>query len=218
MLKLVLVLIISINICLIAREADSSKAPIKQINETQFQLDNIFIDVAKQEVMLPAAVNMKDGLVEVFLCARGGKVHESVFVAEVVPYYLQVALILIGLKDGHDDLYKSSKFRVKGDSVEIWVDWKTAGVTHSYRAEELIWNMTADTTMRKTSWVFTGSWVEQGRFIADDVKSLVTTYNDRAAIIDNPLTTGQNDEVYRANKKVLPTKETAVRITIKANQ
>jgi hypothetical protein len=211
-----LVSIFGILTILIAQDADSIKAPIKQINEAQYQLDNIFIDVAKREVTLPATVNMQDGLVEVFLCARGGKVHESVFVADVVPYYLQVALILIGLKDGHDALYQKTETQIKGDPLEIWIDWQDGSATKRYHAEELIWNVTESTTMRQTSWVFTGSWLEQGRFMADDVKSLVTTYNDPSTIIDNPLATGQNDEVYRANKKVLPPKGTPVTIMIKA--
>jgi hypothetical protein len=212
------ILLMVLTVGLNAQEKDSTNAPIKQINDSQYRLDNIFIDAAKREVSFPAMVNMERGLVEVFVCARGGKVHESVFVADVVPYYLQVALILIGLKDGHDEIYRTKQEAIKGDPVELWVDWQIDDETKRYRAEDLIWNITANATMPYTSWIFRGSWTEQGRFMADDVKSLVTTYNDPATIIDNPLATGQNDELYHANHQVLPPKGTPVTITIRAKE
>lgn len=201
---------------LTAQEIDSTKAPIKQLNETQYQLDNIIIDIDKRIITLPAEVNMQDGLVEVFLCARGGKIHESVLVSNVIPYYMKVALLLIGLKDGNDPMYTNEKSPVKGDPVTIWISWQSEGKEKKYRAESLIWNITDNATMEQTDWIFTGSRMEQGQFMADDVKSLITTYNDPSTIIDNPLVTGVNDEVYRANKNLLPPKGTAVTVIIKA--
>jgi hypothetical protein len=69
--------------------------------------------------------------------------------------------------------------------------------------------------MQLTDWVFSGSRMKDGRFMADIGKSLITTYHDPDSILDNPLPTGGDDETYRVNDKLVPQKGTPVTLTIK---
>jgi len=200
----------------ISQENENTKSLIKQTGDSTYQLKNIFINSAKKEVRFPAKINMQEGLIEVFVCTPGGKIHESVLVADIVPYYLQVSLLLLGLNSSESDKYDKVISPVKGDEVEVWVNWAENTKTKKYRAEELIWNAARNKTMEKSNWIFVGSKIVNGQFMADHVKSLVTTYNDQYTIIDNPLATGSNDELYRANEKLLPPKSTEVEVIIRA--
>jgi hypothetical protein len=180
-------------------------------------LDEIKIDTNERTITFPARVNMQKGLVEVFLCSRGGKTHESIFVTDITPYFMQVALLMIGLKPADPEQYLSPDTPISGDPVQINVSWTDSlGTQHRYEGDELVWNMANGKPMRKTRWVFVGSQTINGKFMADDVKSIITTYNDPTTIIDNPLSTGRNDELYSSHEALVPAKGTGVSIEIKA--
>ena len=53
-------------------------------------------------------------------------------------------------------------------------------------------------------------------FAADSEKSLIATYRDPVALINNRLPTGSDDTVYVANHRVLPREGTEVQLVIHA--
>jgi len=163
---------------------------------------------------MPGKVNMQKGIIEVLACVPGGKLHESILEINIIPYYLQVSLLLIGLQSAESKEYKDDNRPFKGDEVEIWVKWEENNQQKLIRAEELVWNSAKAVPMEKTNWIFTGSKIENGVFMADRIKSLITTYNDQFTIIDNPLIEGNNDEIFRANEKIVPAKWTAIELII----
>jgi hypothetical protein len=70
--------------------------------------------------------------------------------------------------------------------------------------------------MPPTPWLFTGSMVVDGRFIADLDGSIIATYSDPAAVLNNPLAGRLDDTVYEANADILPAPGTEVTVTIAA--
>lgn len=194
--------------------ADSTQPPISKIGDNLYQLGSITLDSKKRELIIPGQVNMQKGIIELLACAPGGKVHESVLVLDVVPYHLQVALLLLGLKYVGGLEYQGDPRTPQGDSVEVWVTWKEEGKEKKVRGEEMVWDVVRNAPMETTPWVFVGSKVNQGTFMADVEKSLITTYHDPLTILDNPLTTGGNDEVYKVNEKLVPPKGTPVTVII----
>jgi len=72
------------------------------------------------------------------------------------------------------------------------------------RGEDLVLNYVNNKPMQPTHWVFSGSEIVEGTFVASVEQSIVTTYHDPFTIIDNPLPTGADDTVYGANKSILP--------------
>ncbi len=211
-----LLLLISFVLQASAQDKAKNDSLVKKISDHVYQLEQLTIDTKERTVTLPARVNMQKGLIEVFLCSRGGKVHESIFVTDVIPYYLQVALLMIGLEPSDPDQYQNRKAPLTGDPVQIDVTWEKDDEDVRYRAHELVWNMATESQMEETEWIFTGSRHVNGTFMADDIKSLITTYNDPFTIIDNPLATGSNDELYIVYEERVPLKETLVTISIKA--
>jgi hypothetical protein len=166
-------------------------------------------------------VNMDRGPVEVFACAPGGKTHESVVVLDCVPSGLHAGLLALGLSPGGpfslgpDGVLQPPT----GDGVLIEARWTDAsGMSQVARAEDWIWNVAQGRAMERAAWIFAGSYLvpQQGRpgetrYAADTVKSLVTTYHDASAILENPWP-GDDDTRYHANIHAVPEVGTPVTV------
>jgi hypothetical protein len=191
--------------------------PVKMIEENVYQIGNLLLDGNQRMISMPGSVNMANGLIELFACAPGGKVHESVLVIDIEPYHLQVGLLMLGLEHRGNLEYQGDPATPDGDPVEIFVEWKNpaSGKAESCRAEQFVYNVPGKHPMKDTYWVFTGSRVVNGVFAAQEEKSLVTTYHDPNTIIDNPLETGADDTFYEVNSSLVPPEGTKVTVIIK---
>lgn len=184
----------------------------------------------QQAIAFPATtVQVGEGVwLEVFLCARNGKTHESLFVTEISPKKLHLSLILLGLQTERDQGRKGPQFLgdesvPAGDSVVIIVEWKTeSGTYRRLRGERLVRNVIREQSMRETGFVFAGSmWKKtadgQGEiFTANRVKTLVALYHDPTAILDIPIPQGGTDIVYQPNAGLMPERGTEVRMIMRA--
>lgn len=195
---------------------DTSQSQIAKVGDHTYKLGSLTIDSELREITIPGKVNMHKGMIELLACGPGGKTHESVLVLDVAPYHLQVALLLLGLQYVGGLAYQGDPHTPRGDSVEVWVKWKNGDRDTSVRGEDLVWDIPRNRHMEHTPWVFVGSIMSDGKFMADVEKSLITTYHDPLTILDNPLTTGGDDTLYRVNEDLVPAKGTPVEVRIKA--
>lgn len=171
-----------------------------------------------------AASNMP---LELFVCAEGGKDYESVAVVKCRPQNIQLALILFGLREGKSPEYFGDPGRLDGDFILIFIEWEKDGKKVSYRAEDLIIDIRTKKTMPRAGWVFTGSkFVDEidydtqkptGNkiYLANATKTIIATYHDPAAIIDNPTESGGLGNVYLPNKDIIPERGTKIKVTIR---
>ena len=200
-----------------AQEPDSSATPpIVKLSSTTYKIGNILLNIEDRVVHFPGQVNMNEGIVELLACAPGGKTHESVLVVNIIPYHLQVALLLLGLNYGDNIEYQGDPNTPLGDSVEVWIEWQGINQEFRVRGEDLIFNLASKKTMTHTHWIFSGSRIINGTFMADREGSIITTYHDPHTILDNPLPGGGNDELYVVNSKLVPSKGTPVEVFVKA--
>ncbi len=198
-------------------QSDSVKEnPIEKIGENTYRIGNLILNSNERTVTLNGMFNMEKGVIELLACATGGKLHESVIVLDVIPYHLQVSMILLGLTYKGGVEYQGDTRTPEGDSVEIFVSWMHEDKDKTVRAEDIIWDVKQSASMEHTPWVFVGSKMVEGRFMADQEKSLITTFHDPFTIFDNPLQGGSNDEIYTVNEKLVPKKGTPVKVIIKA--
>lgn len=177
--------------------------------------------LAESCVEVDGRVNMDRGPVEVFACVPGGKTHESVVVLDCLPSGLHAGLLVLDMLPGHP-------FRVgpdgalqppTGDGVRIEVRWTdAAGRSQVARAEDWIWNVAQERAMEPAAWIFAGSYLSPRRgepgktnYAADMTKSLVVTYHDASAILENPWP-GADDTRYHANIHAVPEVGTPVTV------
>ena len=192
---------------------------IVKIDEDHYQVGNVQVDKRSREITIPGRVNMNDGPIEYFAVTPGGKTHESVLVLDVQPLHLQLALLLFGLDYGHNLSFQGDSAMPMGDRVKIEVSWTDLKGKQVRRpASTLIKDLQANKSMGPTDWVFTGSVMNQGNFMADMDGSIIAVYNDPVAILNNPLEGRVDDTVYGSNKDTVPQPGTKITMIVKALQ
>ena len=190
--------------------------PIKLVAPGVFEIGGVQITKKENKVTFPCKVNMSRGLLEYVIVGRMGKLHESLLMAEVEPFPLQVALLLMGLEGSmHPLAHQGDPRKPEGDPVEIWVQWDDGGQTRKARIEDWVAVAPDLKPMQNTNWIFTGSYtMAGGAFMAQTEKSIVAIYHDPAALFDNPSPEGASDKVWFVNEAKVPPVGTPVTVIV----
>ena len=98
----------------------------------------------------------------------------------------------------------------------MWVEWtdEESGETRRERAERFVKNKETGGALEDGPWVFTGSVVIDGEFKALAEETLIATYWDPFAIINNPYSSGGNDDILFSNDALVPKEGTKIRFEI----
>jgi hypothetical protein len=180
-------------------------------------------------VAVPGMVLLDNGLIELFACGIGGKEHESVLRLECDIHSLDSALTLAGFQRGRIKGSKRQKGRI-GDRLIALVQWKNLeGGVITHRAEDLVIHAGRQTPMPRIGWVYVGRWYEANDpmsspknkktykiLMAASTRSLVTTWRDESALLDNPMPDAEDDSLYYANPVPLPPPGTKVMLILRA--
>ncbi len=176
-------------------------------------LGTLQVDLANRELVIFGHVNQVTEIIELLACGPEGKTHESTFVLNVDPVDLQAGILLLGIEPGTPPT--SLGFgQPSGPEVDIWVDWVVGGTSHTVRAEQTVVNNKSGTVLPDTGWVFTGSVMEEGQFMASSEYSLIATYWDPYAILNLPLPIGGDDTALEAHEPALPAFGTPITMRI----
>lgn len=173
---------------------------------------------------------MRDGLLEYLLVSNTGKTHESLFSTEVPPYHLQVAMLLLGAKGADLELLTNAPPSgpitnaelqthgpppVPGDPVEMSVGWKSSGTNVTHRMESLVVDKNTGKAMPEGPWIFNGSIVWEGAFIAQIEGSIMAIITDISAMFNSPHPERDRDSLWFIREKILPPEGSEVSIVVK---
>lgn len=180
-------------------------------------------------VVIPGIALVNRGLVELFGCGEGGKEHETIIRVDSNVQALDLALTSAGFKRGRLPEKTDIKLPDQGSRVLILVQWiDKDGKLVTHRSEDLIVSMRRNSPMPRVGWTYVGQWMEvadptspKGEkkhkvLAATGSRSLVTTFRDRTALLDNPLEEAVDDTLFAANYMLLPRSGTPVRIIFRA--
>ncbi|MBI5056097.1 MAG: hypothetical protein HZB61_05735 [Nitrospirae bacterium] len=200
------------------------KAPPAQVVEKLapgvYRIGEIQINKKMHLISFPAQINMDKGLLEYLLVNTGGKVHESLFRTKVQPYDMQIAFLLLDFEGTEHPLKEQGSAEIpKGEPVVI-------NITYNNKENKMVQAKSEDWITIKNKdeqknpanleWVYTGSVVYNGQFLAQVSGSLIALFHDPAALVDNASPGGESDEVWFVKEGVVPPVGTPVTITIKA--
>ncbi len=194
----------------------AAQSRLKQISEHVFALGEVRFDKQKRRITFPAVVNMDQGLVEYFAVNAVGKLHESVQKTYTQAADIHVAALLLGAKGAQTNLtvQQFDSGEIPGDKIQLLVMWKKDGTEKSVRAEELIYNSQRKGPMTRGPWVYNGSQVIDGTFIAGRDGSLVSIISDPFALVNSPRPGRENDEIWQVNTNTVPPMSTPVEVVI----
>jgi hypothetical protein len=190
-------------------------SPIEMVSPGIFEIGEIRINKEKKEISFPVVVNMDTDshILEYLLVENSGKLHESLLRTDVSPYALQVSLLLLGLEGSLNPFAEQGDPRKpEGDRVSIHVTWQAGSQTKTAMVEE--WLALGKKKVKDVPWVFTGSVISNGMFLAQMEKSIIALYHDPIAILDHQLEEGASDEVWFVNVDNIPPAGTKVSLVI----
>jgi len=211
-----------------AQESDSPPvSPVmREVSPGIYEIGKIHLDQKARTVRFPGVLNMKDGNLEYLLVTDQGNVHESLLVSDIQPNDLHFAMLLLGAKGSGDKgpgeippsqidaKYLKAAPPMKGDRINITVEWKAGDAVKSAPVEDWIVNTTRKKPMERGPWIYNGSMFNEGRFLAQLEGAFAALVTYPAALINNPRPGHDDDSIWMVNEKAVPAVKTPVDITI----
>jgi hypothetical protein len=161
--------------------------------------EDVWVDVAKKEVVVGCRIAMAEGPIEVFACPEKTKEHEAIVATRSSARIIHAGLLAIGLDPGSPVSFDPVYAAASGPAVAIRMRWKdAAGTPQESRAQDWIRNAETGKSLA-ADWVFAGStfWKDpqDGRqYYQADGGDLVCVSNFPTATLDLPLESSQSNE------------------------
>jgi hypothetical protein len=212
----------------------ANQPPLTQISRDIFQLGPVRLDKNQRTVQFPAKLNLKEGVIEYLLVHDRGKSYESMLTTSAEPYYVHLAMLLIGAKGAPptDALLNATTpqfhmnkppgatnapppLAIPGDPVTIELAWETLHGRKQVRAEDCLMNLATKTNVAHSAWTYNGSRVVHGYFMAQGEGSIVAMIDDIDAMVNNPRQGSDNDQIWQINSNNVPPTNTTVEVTFK---
>jgi len=189
-----------------------------KIGEDLYRIGKAKADLKAKTLTCTGKINMSKGTIEYLAVAPRGKRYESALMLDVHPLHFQIGLILLGLEPGgglsRTDNPHKTQGAPKGSPVDVWVAWQRGGKSAKVRGEDLAWDITKSRPMDRNAWIFSGSTGGFSGFVAEEDLSLIATYRDPVAVINNALPTGLDDSIYKVNERLVPPTGTPITLTV----
>jgi hypothetical protein len=196
-------------------EVKSAKAGVVEIAPT------LRMDMEHKQVVLDAEVVLTSGPLELLLCPKRTKEHESILAADVVPRSFQLALLGVGAEPGAPAIFKPEYKPPHGQRIEIWIEWEKNGEKKKVNARDWIRHPIADGKSEPftADFVFAGSRFvripgeQRARWLGDD-GDVISVSNFPGSILDVDLKSTNSNEglLFEAWTERIPPKGTKVRV------
>ena len=174
---------------LLLGDEPTKKPEIKQLNANEYQIGKVSLNKKTREITFGAGVNLVDRPLEYLLVNTKGKVHEALFLTDISPLNLNIAMKLIGYKGSKElfeivdeDYLPTGKFHEVPDEIkkaarlDILVQWEADGKTNTVPINDLIIHSTTTKPMAPGPWLYHGSYMHEGQFKAEvngDIFSII---------------------------------------------
>lgn len=216
---------------------EKNELKIEKISDDIYALGEIRINKKTKEITFPAVVEMsgqpdarEQPVVEYVLVNPEGKIHESLFITDIKPSHLNVAFKLVGFleskelfrivnddfqpQEGYEKATPEQKKKSRFNMFIKWNDPKDKSKTISKSIDQLIHNAASNAPMQAGPWVYGGSFIHKGQYIADVKRDLFAIFTDRASIGNYAGKGREDDTLWFPNSKVMPTPGTKVTFSI----
>ncbi|MDD2732478.1 MAG: YdjY domain-containing protein [Desulfuromonadaceae bacterium] len=192
--------------------------PIEKLGNGEFRLGEIVVNKVERAITFPAQVNMDRGMLEYLIVHNKGKTHESLLRTLIDPYNLQIAFMLLGFEGTDQRLaMQGDPAPPKGERIQIYITAADGTKSITIPAEQWLINKIGEDVkdVKTMSWVFSGSYVDDGRFMSSETGSIAAIWHDPVAMIDNASPGGESNRIWFVKQGTVPPVGTPVKVTIK---
>ncbi|HEY1377613.1 MAG TPA: YdjY domain-containing protein [Gemmataceae bacterium] len=175
-----------------------------------------------RRVRVAATVCFREGALELLMCRRNTKEHESVLSADIDARQLHAALLLTGAKAGSPVKYEPKYTPATGTTIRVMLEYQKDGKTVTVRGQDWV----RDAKTRKAMpypWVFAGSAFypdpedpKKPPLYAANGGDVICVSNFPDAMLDLPVNSPQEDaeRVYEAFTEHIPELGTPVTVIL----
>ena len=175
--------------------------------DQNIKIGDMTIHRRELEISFPGMLNMTEGDLEVLIALPHGRVHESLLVSEADPLELQLALLLFGAENGSRE---GGERIPQGTILNIDVKPKDGG---RVPVENWLFNKRTSKGMDRFGWVFIGSsFTHDMHCLAKEEGNIVNVWSFGNTVLDNPASTGDEDDFIVVNPGTVPKRGTPVTI------
>ena len=200
----------------LGEEKPPPKPTVKEIRPGVFQVGGVLLEKSKRQISFPVLINMHEGLLEYILVTGKGKTHESLLVTLTEPYHIHVAMLLLGVKGAAGkEVPEDPRKPIPGEPFSMELSWKKDGKTLHAPVEKFVRNRLLKKPMKPGPFIYNGSIVFEGMFIAHRDGNLFSLITAPAALANNPRMGRHDDENWEAIKKGLPPLDGNATLTVK---
>lgn len=204
---------------------------VKNLGGSRHQIGKIVFDSKLKTIEFGAGVEQTEVLVEYLLVNQHGKIHESIFITDILPFNLNVAMKLLGFQESKEllhildedhiptaKLHPATKEQKQHSRFSMSFSWELDGKTVTLPAHKLVKRAHTKETLSPDPWVYSGSTVQNGKYKPDLTGDIFAIFTDAGAVANYSGEGHDDDTLWLANRKVLPPYGTPVRITLKKLQ
>ena len=157
--------------------------------------------------MIPAKVNMPEGLVEYALVMEKGKAHESIFTTRATAEHIHIACMLLGMREARQ---AAGEAVPDADAVKVEVAWDSNGPEKRRPLSDCV-ALSEGSPDRVTGklpagpWFYGGCQIDAGGFAATREGSIISVISDSTALIINPHKDRENDNIHSHPETLMKT-------------
>ncbi len=172
----------------------------------------IWIDNKAKQVIVAGQICLREGALELFICPRRTKEHESVISVNALASQVHACFLALGVDPGSPVQWQPEYAPATGPVIKIEVMWKEkeSGEIVRRRAQEMVRNSETKELLQ-LDWVFGGSQIyedprEGVQIYYGDSGELVCLSNFSTATMDLPIRSSDvNDSLlFEANTPMIP--------------
>lgn len=207
------------------------QTPVKQVSPGVYQIGTVRLDQKTKSISFPASVNQKQGPAEYLLVTSWGATHESVFQTRTRPFHIQVAMLLLGVKqeprapkDGESGQAQSieqgpitepSSDILTGAAIEVDVHWTVEGEQKGGSIDSFIIDTNNENAKPDVRLIYNGSRVVNNMFAGEIEGSVISLITNPLALMNNVSAGRLTDDIWQVNGKALPARDHPVNVVIK---
>lgn len=212
---------------LVALSASAAEGDAKPAAEAPSKLQrlapdaDVWIDRQYGRLVVRGEVVFREGPLELFLCPKGTKEHESIVAANTKAYLVHAGLLALGAEPGRPVEFRPDYRAAEGPEIDVHVYWKDEqGKQHAARAQDWIRNSKTGKALEHP-WVFGGSgfWKDEAtgeEYYMAESGDLICVSNFPSATLDLPIESSQSNEslIYDCFTDRIPPVGTEVTVTL----
>ncbi len=189
---------------------------IRRVTPHVFAIGAVSLDQEQRTVSFPVSINQRTGIVEYAVVTTAGKTHESVFRTVAQPVHIHIAMLLLGVKPASTNSFPADlSVPPPGEAVSLEVSWPAGNREVRHPLEEFIVTGNNQHPLPPGPWIYNGSYLARRNFMAQRDGSIVSVHIDPDALVNNPRSGRDHDDLHEVNSQILPPDGLPLEITLR---